>query len=413
VRPLRRCAALAAALGLSLGGAAGSAEPPDGGPQILHIPTLERRAEQGILRPVPIAVELPNEVSTRARRVLLHYRLWGEPDWTTLELRRTMTRYEGAIPCLEVSTVTGDLRYYIRVHDADGHVIASAASIARPYIVTIKHDAQLAAGAPRVARCPDPADCPHGLPGCPSDRVLEVPCAADRDCAPGMSCSFRGVCERTERRNNWIVLSVEQGVGVVGTSGACSIPSQEDGAFACYRADGAQYLGSPVLTNEPAGAGPTPTRIVAGYERLVHYDTTVGVRVGAAVRGSGPTPPGGTPFMPISASARVTHWFGEDPFMRTGLRPFAFVTAGYEMVDVPVRIHVREDPTKVHYQGGNDLEQTLDAWKRAGDGFAGAGAGLAYAMIRRTAIFVEVAAFETFPFSAFVVAPSAGVMVGF
>jgi hypothetical protein len=99
--------------------------------------------------------------------------------------------------------------------------------------------------------------------------------------------------------------------------------------------------------------------------------------------------------------------------MRTGLRPFAFLTAGYQMVDVPVRIHVREDPTKVHYQGGNDLDQTLDAWKRAGDGFAGAGAGLAYAMVRRTAVFVEVAAFETFPFSAFVVAPSAGVMVGF
>src|SRR5262249_34735395 len=147
LRLLRRCAAFAAALCLSLGGAPGSAEPPDGGPggsrarpggpldvdqgpQILHIPLLERRAEQGILRPVPIAAALPTEVLPRARRVLMHYRLWGEPDWTPLELRRTMTRFEGAIPCLEVSTVTGDLRYYIRVHDADGHIIASAASLA-------------------------------------------------------------------------------------------------------------------------------------------------------------------------------------------------------------------------------------------------------------------------------------------
>jgi len=132
----------------------------------------------------------------------------------------------------------------------------------------------------------------------------------------------------------------------------------------------------------------------------------------------------------------VTHWFGEDPFARARVRPFVFVTAGYEMVDVPARVHVREDPTRLPvYQGGNDLEQTLHVWRRAGDGSAGAGAGVAFALDqsacpqgpagspsspRRTgtcyghvAVFGEVAVLVAFPFDALVLAPSAGMMVGF
>ena len=135
-------------------------------PEVLHVPTLERHVEQGILRPVPLSVTLPRDIALRARRVLVHYRLWGDPDWITLELGRTGARFVGAVPCREVSTVTGDLKYYIRVRDAAGRVLATGASRARPYRVTIKNDALLAAGAPRVAKCPDPADCPAGLPGC-------------------------------------------------------------------------------------------------------------------------------------------------------------------------------------------------------------------------------------------------------
>ena len=65
-----------------------------------------------------------------------------------------------------------------------------------------------------------------------------------------MTCSWRGVCERVERRTNWISLSVQQDVGLVSTTGACSVYSQENEGYACYRADGKQYIGNPVLTNE-------------------------------------------------------------------------------------------------------------------------------------------------------------------
>jgi hypothetical protein len=417
VSSARRSLAFAVAASVSLPAPRAAADPPGpssaGGPEILHMPLLERNAEQGILRPVPISAELPRDAALRARRVLMHYRLWGDPDWTTLELRRSGARYEGAIPCLEISTVTGDLRYYIRVHDVEGRVIATGASRAKPYRVTIKHDTTLAPDAPRAAKCPDPADCPAGLLGCPSERVVEIACKSDHDCEGGKTCSWRGVCEHEVRKKSWFSLSIEQDAGVVFTSGACNIHAQENEGYACYRADGVQYTGSPVLTNEPLAIGRGPTRVVLGFDRLVYYNTSLGARLGWALLGEGPTPRSGTGFIPVSASARVTHWLGDDPFARLRMRPFAFLTGGYAMVDVETKVHVREDPTTGIHQAGNDLEQTVDLWKRAGDGFVGVGAGLAFAFGTRTAAVAEIAVLKAFPFGALVIAPSVGVMLGF
>jgi hypothetical protein len=399
---------------LTLSSLASASEPVGGGPpEVLHVPTLERHADQGILRPVPISIGLPPAVAKRARRVLVHYRLWGEPDWTTLEMRSTGKTFEGAIPCQEISTVTGDLKYYIRVHDAEGRVIATGASLVRPYRVAIKHDSTLAPGEKGAGKCPDPSDCPVGLLGCPSERVVDVPCQSDRDCDQGKTCSWRGFCEKTDRRTNWVSVSVEQDFGVVRTQGGCSVYSQENAGYACFREDGAQYNGNPVPTNEPVGFGPAPTRVVLGYERLLFYDTSVGLRVGWVVRGDGPTPRGGAAFVPVSVAARATHWFGSDLLAHSGLRPFGFVTGGYAMFDVSTSVRIREDPTKRAYQGGNDLEQKVDVWKRAGDGFIGVGLGLSFAFKTGTAIFVEVAALESFPFGAFIIAPAAGLSLGF
>lgn len=392
------------------------AAPSAAAPEILHAPTLERRTEQGILRPVPLSVDLPRDVAQRARRVLVHYRLWGDPDWITLELGRSGARFQGAVPCREVSTVTGDLKYYIRVHDAAGRVIATGASRAVPYRVTIKHDTQLVRDDPRaarVARCPDPADCPAGLPGCPSARVVQIACDSDADCEGGQTCSWRGFCERVERRRSWFSVGVEQDLGFVSRAGACSLAAQEEEGSACIREDGVQYLGNPVATNEPIGFGRGLTRVVVGFDRLVDYDLSVGVRVGWAFAGEGFTAAGATELMPLSAALRVTHWFGDDPFARPGFRPHLFLTGGYAMHDIETSVHIREDPTAPPVQGGNDLEQEATLWKRAGDGFAGAGAGVVYGFGPGFAVFGELAALGVFPFGAVVLAPQAGVMAGF
>ena len=108
-----------------------------GGPRLLHVPTARRTTEQGVLTPVPIALEIPADLP--ARRVLLHYHVFGAQEWRTLELHRQGARYVGAIPCLEVSEMTSEIRYYIRAHDAAGAVIAFSATRSNPYVVAIHH----------------------------------------------------------------------------------------------------------------------------------------------------------------------------------------------------------------------------------------------------------------------------------
>src|SRR5688572_5012771 len=60
---------LGAALALSTA-EPGRADTPPGGPRLLHVPAGARTAEQGILTPVPISLEVPADLP--ARRVLLH-----------------------------------------------------------------------------------------------------------------------------------------------------------------------------------------------------------------------------------------------------------------------------------------------------------------------------------------------------
>jgi hypothetical protein len=382
------------------------------GPSVLKVPVTQKKSEQGILTPVPIGIELPSDLD--ARRVLVHYKVFGAERWVTLELTRTGDKYQGAIPCLEVSTITGDIVYYVRVHDAAGQVIAYSGSRHAPYRVRIVHDTARSSETRGGASCPDPSDCPPGLLGCPSAEVERLPCRSDADCEGGMTCGWDGYCEMDPRRANWLSVEVEQQLGLVATTGACSVPSQENEGYACRRDDGATYIGNPIYTNEPLALGWAPTRLVLGYERVVFYDTSVGMKLGYAFMGSGPTPPGGGEFLPFSAELRFVHWFGEDPFARQGLRPYAAIGGGFQMVDIHIAAHVREDVTApMGIQGGNDLEQTLDVYKRAGDGFVMVGGGLVLAITPGFGLSAELRALEVFPFSAAVLSGTLGARGGF
>jgi len=396
----------------ALASTAAAAERVSLGPSVIQLSTFEKKVERGILTPVPIELELPGELE--AARVLVHYRIHGSNAWTTLELRRRGSKWDGAIPCLEVSTITGDVRFYVRIHDVRGEVIAFSGSRHDPYRVAIVHDSLRAPDAADGARCPDPSDCPPGLPGCPSEKVEKVPCRSDSDCEGEMSCGWDGFCELDQRRKHWFELSVASGLGVIGANGVCSIPSQEESGYACYRErDGELYKGNPVYRNEPLAVGRVPLRIVLGYEHLLHYQNSVALRAGYAFLGSGPTSPGGTAFVPYSAELRVTHYFAEDPFAELGLTGYAFVSGGYGMYDVKTRIHVRENPERRGAQGGNDLEQRLEVWKRAGDGFAAIGGGARWFLSRGTAVSGELGAVGVFPFSALVLSAELGVRTGF
>ncbi len=383
------------------------------GPAVLHDPIRERRAEQGILRPVPIAVTLPADLQGRAYRVLVHYRLWGEPDWTALELRRAGEAWRGAIPCLEVSTVSGMLRYYLRVHDADGEVIATGASQATPYAIAIRHDTHLASDAKPLAKCPDPADCPRGLPGCPSERVVAIQCRTDADCADGDTCGFRGICEKGRRRFDWWTATLSQEAGIFPARGGCDVHAQEQEGYACFREDGLPYIGNPVYAGRAFASGRGMTRVALGYERLVHYNTTLGVRLGWALFGEREAARGAPAFVPFHGAARLTHWFGDDPLARQGFRPHAFLSLGYAQTDIASTMWTWERPDAPSFQGGNDLAQRLTIHRRAGDAFVGGGVGLGYAFESGFVPTAELAVVDAFPFGALVLVGTAGVMVPF
>lgn len=394
-------AALAGALLVSVASA-------EQGPRILHVPAGVQTAEQGILRPVPIALTVPAELV--ARRALLHFKTLGSPEWKTLELRRDGTRFVGAIPCLDVGSLGGEIRYYVRFHDADGGVIAFDATRAKPYLVKIHHPSARPDLAQGGGQCPDPADCPPGLPGCPSAEVERVPCRRDADCEGGQTCSWEGYCADDARRYGWLGLELSQDLGLVATRGACSVESQENAGYACYRGfDGAVYTGRPVYSDEPLAVGRAPTRALISYERLVSYQTTLGVRLGYALFGARRTLPGAADFVPFSIEATARHWLGADPFARRGLRGYLMASAGFAEFDVGFTAHVREDPGAPYSQPSNDLEQSLNASKRAGDLFIALGTGVMYPLSDGFAPVAELRVAQAFPYSATIATGSVGV----
>lgn len=381
-------------------------------PALLHVPVEERKAEQGILTPIPISVELPP--SLPASRVLVHYRIHGSNDFSTLELRRASGQvFRGEIPCLEVSTITGDVRYYIRVHDRDGAVIAFRGSRANPYVVSVIHESLRPDLAKSPARCPDPSACPPGLPGCGSEPVELIPCKADRDCEHGMTCSWEGYCEFDDRKKNWLSLGVGVSGGLVPGAGVCSLYSQENRGYACFREDGERYLGNPVFTNEPLRPARGVLQASLGYERVVYYDTTLGARVSYAFLGNAPDDAFESAFVPISGELRASHFFAHDPFRARGAAFFALLGAGFRMSDLRATLHVREDPTAPSYQGGNDLEQNVKLWRRGGDGFVAVGAGMLYMPSEAFAYRLELEAAQSFPYASTTLLLSAGADFGF
>lgn len=382
--------------------------------EIVQAPAGERVAEQGILTPIPIEITLPDRL--HAQRVLVHYKAFGSRNWTTLELKRQGTSYHGAIPCLEVSTITGVLRYYIRVYDDLGAVIATSGTRDKPYSVVIKNEHALhqTARARAARKCPDPTDCPRGLPGCGSEEVEYVPCHSDTDCEGGLSCGFDGVCEHGQRAKNRFSLALEQDFTFVPTTDACSTKSQSTEGFSCFRrTDEAPYRGAPLPDrNHPVRAGIGPTRIVLGYDRVLLRRVSLGLRSGWAFLGERRMNKNAAGFVPFHVEARLAYWLGSDPFAKTGFRPFFSISAGAGQFDSQVPVKVTEDLSQ-STQPSNDLQQTLDANQRAGDYFLGLGTGALIGGSPRGGWLVGLRALEVFPFTASVVAVETGYVLGF
>lgn len=165
----------------------------DPGPQL---PIVEYVRRQEILTPLPLRVRLPARY--RAENVLVFVRTWGSKDWAVLELSRAGQTWTGEVSCRDVSTVTGDTRYFFLALDAGGQTVVGSGSPEWPHVATIvgslPDGPQTLPGDFKPMRCHDPADCPPDFPGCPPYAVLRPACLGDDDCARGVVCAWDRYC---------------------------------------------------------------------------------------------------------------------------------------------------------------------------------------------------------------------------
>ena len=160
-------------------------------------PEVQYLTRQEILTPLPLRVRLP--AAEGAEHVIVLFRTWGSRGWRNLELARVGQTWSGEVSCREVSTVTGDTKYFFVVLNGEGEPVGGSGSPDWPHVATIvgtlPDGPQSLPGDQATLRCHDPADCPPDFPGCPAYSMHRRSCRGDRDCGEGGGrCAWDGYC---------------------------------------------------------------------------------------------------------------------------------------------------------------------------------------------------------------------------
>lgn len=393
-------AAFAAAHG---GGAAGQ-----GGLQ------LRRVTEQRVNRPVPVYVEVSE--GTEPNEVRLYFKRDDQEHYRSVTMKRIGDGYGGLIPC-DIVRHTGTVDYFVRAFSGD-QAIAQAGSDHQPLQVNIVDE--LDEEPPHWPNHPPPARC-----GAKSTSS----CESDSDCASGQHCNDSGRCVAAHAAPSGpskflLSLNVEQDAGIIGGSNVCTEQSQLNDGFACFRSDGVQYHGNPLLgRGDSIGSGMAfaTTRILIGGDYLIGGHFTVGLRLGYVLRGGGPRPDGGKSFQPFHAEARVAYFVRNGAFDASGFSPYFFLSGGLAQVDAKNRLVVFENPAGETLVNGllcrtpyqcNPARQYLDAWRKMGTSFVGPGVGVYYALGKKTGMSAELRYMALFPTSGSALSLSVGFAYG-
>jgi len=207
-------------------------------------------------------------------------------------------------------------------------------------------------------------------------------------------------------------LSLAQDFGIHEGSDVCAMRSQLEDGYACFRSSGTQYHGTPLVNrggDVSLGLQPATTRLLAGFDRVLLDNISLGLRLGWVLRGGGPRPSGADApaFLPFHAEARVAYTFGAKTFQNAGLRFSLFLDAGIAQVDTKYDVLIEEDTTKPPpaAQLDNPPRQTLAAYKKSGTGFFGGGAAATYAVTPSFGFSLALKLTKTFPSSGTLLSP--------
>jgi hypothetical protein len=446
----------------------GKSAAPAGGDMVLTAP-----AEQVVLTPVPIYVELPDGVN--AVKVLLISKAFGATEWKKLELKKIGNGYGAEIKCEDVGSATGDLSFYIQASDASGDVVSNAGTRNAPNKVAIKNqidgEPPHLPGKPAPAKCVDAGDCPPGFPcekkkkkssgglgwgdACTKDSQCTeglackngqceigekskdeeedepaTSCETNADCSEGETCSG-GVCEGAggAMKKIWISASIQPDVSLVSSQdNVCgSAGFAPPGSFACFNPDDTDYLGVPedgAVGQQRGNAvkgGPhlSSIRVLLGIDFLAAKNISLGARVGYATNSM----PGQSLSM-FHLEARATYWLGKNPFKKTSLRPYVAAIGGLAQMNDKFTVTVREcqaapmsscAQTRMELQVPQDLppQQDLTVWHRTGGAFAGLAGGVMIPVGPKQGVLAELKLQGLFPKVGFAVSPSVGYAFGF
>ncbi|HEX4478962.1 MAG TPA: hypothetical protein VH142_27955 [Polyangiaceae bacterium] len=177
----------------------------------------------------------------------------------------------------------------------------------------------------------------------------------------------------------WLTVGLSQDIAFLSGSDVCSEQSQLS-SFTCLRASGSQYHGTPVAgAGDSVGFAPAlgGTRVTLALDAPLSKKLSAGLRLGYAFAGRGPNPDGGRAYLPIQAEAQAAYWLSSEAFATSAPGVFIEASAGLEEVDGKRTTTVQENgqvPPPAN-QIDNPPTQTLDVYRKAGDGFVGAGVG--------------------------------------
>jgi hypothetical protein len=359
-------------------------------------------------------------------KVVVRYKPYGAPEWKTIDMKKLRRGYGIEIPCAEVGSTVGDLKYYVQAIGSEGEVLAFDGSKTSPLRVSI--NTEISGDPPHLPgrrpprQCSGSAatECPPEFPGCklgkkgtgkacgvgsdcPSgmcgagrcvedDDAVKKPCESDSGCKSGYLCKA-GYCEANPKKN-WIALALQQDFVILpGAKDVCLNQT----VYACMQGNGTYYEPGQTVPIQgsrdevKAGLAVATTRVLLAYDRPVTSNLALGGRLGYAF-GGGPDSRTGSSFLPVHVEARASLWFGTDPFIKTGMRPYLVASVGVAQIDASVSVQVDVKAADMTTQSG-----TLIAWKRSGALFASGGFGLFYALGRSTGFFGEVRAQRMFP----------------
>jgi hypothetical protein len=400
--------------------------------ELSHAPPRRQQVET----PLPLYVQVP--AGSGAVKVVVRFKPVGASNWKTASMRKMADGYGGEIPCSDVGNSEGELRYYIQALDANGDVVAASGGSATPQGVAIVKkldgDKPHLPGQPPPEACkPGPApvegnppestdasDCPPSFPGC--HREGPVSCDSKDDCMAGEACVDQ-TCQREAEdahrthKQNWLSLAVQADALYMPASMNTCLGGNPPNGYTCFLAGTGNYYASvpakniddQVISGFPQGA--PMIRIAIGYDRAFSSNVTLGLRVGYAVSGGGPTRPangsssGGAAFMPLHVEARLAYFFGRNILARKGLRFFAFASGGMMEVDASQSVDVRP-------AGIPAPAVFLDAWTKTGLGFVSVGPGLMFAITPNSGPCLELRPTVLFPTFGFAASGLLGYTIG-